>query len=318
MIEQICRAPRRAPAGDRARRRPDQGPLPAGDPRPARASGWTCLSSRAARRAAAPADAAGRDRLELRPARACGAAARSADLGVFTGGFTLERRRDGLRPGRARRDRGARRPQPARPLRRSLRDARDRARVRARAARRLRRAAGRPRPPRPRRTSSCWRVPRTGSSAPQVPEWLRALDADHDNLRAALRHASTPATATRRSAWSRPMWRYWLLRGGVSEGRELAVARARARRRAPGSCGCRRQRRRHPRRRAGRLRRGPRALRGGAHVLQRHRCARARRPDRLQPRHPRGLRGRLRDGDRPLRTRRPRSPASSATSARAA
>ena len=55
------------------------------------------------------------------------------------------RRRGRLRPRRARRDRGARRAQPADQPQRPLRDARDRARVRARPARRRRRAGGRAR-----------------------------------------------------------------------------------------------------------------------------------------------------------------------------
>ena len=45
---------------------------------------------RAARRAGAPADAARRDRLELRPARARRAQTIFERLGVFAGGFTLE------------------------------------------------------------------------------------------------------------------------------------------------------------------------------------------------------------------------------------
>ena len=66
---------------------------------------------RPARRARAPADAAGGDRLELRPARPRRPAPVHA-LGVFSGGFTLSRGGGGLRRRGARRHRRARRPQP--------------------------------------------------------------------------------------------------------------------------------------------------------------------------------------------------------------
>ncbi|MDA0168259.1 tetratricopeptide repeat protein [Solirubrobacter taibaiensis] len=52
-------------------------------------------------------------------------------------------------------------------------------------------------------------------------EWLERLDSDHDNLRAALRHAIAARDGDTAVALVAPMWRYWLLRGGVSEGREL-------------------------------------------------------------------------------------------------
>ena len=65
----ICDAARRAPARDRARRGAHQGALAAGDPRPARAAGSTCSPAGPRDAPGAPADAAGGDRLELRPAR---------------------------------------------------------------------------------------------------------------------------------------------------------------------------------------------------------------------------------------------------------
>ena len=52
-------------------------------------------------------------------------------------------------------------------------------------------------------------------------EWLERLDSDHDNLRVALRHAIAARDGDTAIALVAPMWRYWLLRGGVSEGREL-------------------------------------------------------------------------------------------------
>ena len=73
------------------------------------------------------------------------------------------------------------------------------------------------------------------------------------------------ATATPRSRSSRRCGATGCMRGGVSEGRELCRRRARARRgHAPEAAPARVERRRHPRGRAGRLRRRPRALRGRA------------------------------------------------------
>ena len=71
-------APRDA-AGDRARRRPDQAPDPGPDPGPARTPPRRA-DGRLARPAGAPADAARRDRLELRPARRRGAPARRSTV----------------------------------------------------------------------------------------------------------------------------------------------------------------------------------------------------------------------------------------------
>src|SRR3954451_1168967 len=67
------RPPRRAAARHRARRRAHQGPLPRRDPRPAEPPVGPA-ELRPARRAHAPADTAGGDRLELRPARRGGQA----------------------------------------------------------------------------------------------------------------------------------------------------------------------------------------------------------------------------------------------------
>jgi len=49
--------------------------------------------------------------------------------------------------------------------------------------------------------------------------WLEALDADHDNLRAAIAHcvASGNTDGALRFAWS--MWRYWQMRGHLAEAR---------------------------------------------------------------------------------------------------
>ena len=126
------RAARRPAAGDRARRGADEGAHAGGDPRAARPPARPA-QQRLARRSRAPADAARRDRVELRPARAVRAddlrAARRVLRRLHARG-----RRGGVRLGRARRHRGAGRAQPAHEPQRPLRDARDRARIRARPA----------------------------------------------------------------------------------------------------------------------------------------------------------------------------------------
>ncbi|MDA0180143.1 tetratricopeptide repeat protein [Solirubrobacter phytolaccae] len=63
-----------------------------------------------------------------------------------------------------------------------------------------------------------------GLVSPQQRDWLERLDADHDNVRAALRHTIAAGDGDTALALVGPLWRYWLLRGGVSEGRELARA----------------------------------------------------------------------------------------------
>ncbi|RKQ87271.1 putative ATPase [Solirubrobacter pauli] len=60
-----------------------------------------------------------------------------------------------------------------------------------------------------------------GLVSPQQRDWLERLDADHDNIRAALRHTIAVHDGDTALALVAPLWRYWLLRGGVSEGREL-------------------------------------------------------------------------------------------------
>ena len=59
-----------------------------------------------------------------------------------------------------------------------------------------------------------------------------------------------------------PLWRYWVMRGNVTEGRELTEAALALAGRPAGAAHARGQRRGHARRRAGRLRRLARALRG--------------------------------------------------------
>ena len=152
---------RRAAARDRARGGP--GPAPARPRRssPASSDRLGAARRRRARPAGAPADAARRDRLELRPARADEDRRLFARLGVFAGGCDLDTAEAGVRlpddcdaARRPRRPRAPRRPEPGpdRGRRRTatpVRDARDDPRVRPRAARRAGRGWTRSaRPPR--------------------------------------------------------------------------------------------------------------------------------------------------------------------------
>jgi predicted ATPase/DNA-binding SARP family transcriptional activator len=59
---------------------------------------------------------------------------------------------------------------------------------------------------------------------PELPDSLARLDADHDNIRAALRHATARGDAATALALVGPMWRYWVMRGNVAEARALADA----------------------------------------------------------------------------------------------
>jgi predicted ATPase/DNA-binding SARP family transcriptional activator len=63
-----------------------------------------------------------------------------------------------------------------------------------------------------------------GMTGAALPDWLRRLDADHDNVRAALRHALAAGDAETALGMVGPLWRYWLMRGHIAEGRALAGA----------------------------------------------------------------------------------------------
>ena len=100
----------------------------------------------------------------------------------------------------------------------------------------------------------------TGMESPAMPDWLRRLDADRENLHAALRHANATGTPPPPSA-SSP-------RCGAS-GASAAPSRRRARSprrdrpgRRAGAAGAGDQRHGRARRRGRRLRRRPRALHG--------------------------------------------------------
>ncbi len=63
-----------------------------------------------------------------------------------------------------------------------------------------------------------------GMSGTELPRWLAQLDADHDNIRAALRHTIAAGDGELAVALVAPLWRYWIMRGNVTEGRELIDA----------------------------------------------------------------------------------------------
>ena len=63
------------------------------------------------------------------------------------------------------------------------------------------------------------RVPPTGA------KWLRILDAEHDNLRAALAWSATPgADLSRGLRLGSALWRFWRLRGYSGEGSKVLLA----------------------------------------------------------------------------------------------
>ena len=157
-----------------------------------------------------------------------------------------------------------------------------------------------------------------GMRSADVARWQARLDADHDNLRAGLRHAVAAGDAA--TALTLDRRRGALLGHARSRrrGPRARGGRAGARRRPARAAHARGQRRRHPRRRAGRLRRRARALRG----LARARARRSAPATGSPARSPTSRTSRCtRPTTRPrwpATRRRPRSPARSATSARSA
>ena len=59
---------------------------------------------------------------------------------------------------------------------------------------------------------------------PSFARWLKQLDDDHDNVRAGVRHASAAGDADTALALVAPLWRYWVMRGNLVEGRALLDA----------------------------------------------------------------------------------------------
>ena len=126
---------------------------------------------------------------------------------------------------------------------------------------------------------------------------------------------SPTARPTSRSLFCADLWRYWIWRGNLTEGRELLAAalalgggppalRQRALNGAGAVAG-----------EQGDFERGEGALRAEPSRSRRGRRRLPRRAHQRQPRQPRALRARLRRGDRALRRRRRRSCARSATRA---
>ena len=63
-----------------------------------------------------------------------------------------------------------------------------------------------------------------GMAGAELQRWLARLDADHDNVRAAIRHATAAGDADTAVSLLAPLWRFWLMRGNIGEGRALADA----------------------------------------------------------------------------------------------
>ena len=63
-----------------------------------------------------------------------------------------------------------------------------------------------------------------GLYSPDVGAWLDRLDADHENIRAAIAFAVSEDDAATALRICAGVWRYWVLRGSVSDGRALSAA----------------------------------------------------------------------------------------------
>ena len=59
---------------------------------------------------------------------------------------------------------------------------------------------------------------------PDAAVWLRRLDDDHENLVAAAEHAAAAGDAETAQRLTGALWRFWLARGAVAEGRRLVGA----------------------------------------------------------------------------------------------
>ena len=95
----------------------------------------------------------------------------------------------------------------------------------------------------------------SGLESATMGDWLDRMDADRDNVRAAIAFAAADGDAAVALVLCAAAWRYWIWRGSLVEGRELVTGRARLRRRPARAAPAGAQRRRRGGRRAGRLRR---------------------------------------------------------------
>jgi predicted ATPase/DNA-binding SARP family transcriptional activator len=64
----------------------------------------------------------------------------------------------------------------------------------------------------------------SGLEGPEQAEWLRRLDAERENLRAAAEWAVAAGDAETAQRLGAALWRFWLSRGAVAEGRRLLAA----------------------------------------------------------------------------------------------
>ena len=144
----------------------------------------------------------------------------------------------------------------------------------------------------------------SGMESARTGEWLDRLDAERENVRAAMTFAVADGDADTALLFCADLWRYWIWRGNLTEGRELLAAalaldggapelRQRALNGAGAVAG-----------EQGDFAVAKAAVRASARAGARGRRRQPRRPDQRQPRQPRALRARLRRGDRALRGRR--------------
>jgi predicted ATPase len=64
----------------------------------------------------------------------------------------------------------------------------------------------------------------SGMESPQTGEWLDRLDAERENVRAAMSFAVAEREADVALLFCADLWRYWVWRGNLTEGRELLTA----------------------------------------------------------------------------------------------
>ena len=216
-VAEICRAPRRPAARARAgggthRRRSRRRRSSSGS-----SSRLPLLTGGARDAARAPADAAGDDRVVVRPPRRSEEQSLFARLAVFRGGCTLEAAEEvvGREPRHAA---VARRQEPAPALAGALLDAGDDPRVRRRATRASEET---PRRLRQRHADYFLRLAEEAephlTGAQQRP-WLERLEAEHDNFRLSLDSLRRADRGDEELRLVGALMRFWYVHGHLREG----------------------------------------------------------------------------------------------------